>query len=76
MYYVKSWDTDEILSTHKTLAIARRYCRGQGHGEVAGASYVPIAYVADEDGHCVYSPRFGTQINAEGIINANDHNIV
>ena len=74
-YYVRSWETDEIIRTCKTLPMARRYCRGQGHTGVSnGAWYLPVAYVANEAGGCVYNPRFSTQISSEaaGLVNAHD----
>ena len=61
-YYVISWDTREILSEHKGLGLARRYCRGNGHtGEIYGNRYTPVAYVANEAGECVYNPVFSTK---------------
>jgi hypothetical protein len=75
MYFVKSWDTNQILSEHKTLAIARRYCRGQGHtGEEHGGRYDPIAFVTDEDGYCVYNPHFWTRLSSSlaGFVQAYD----
>ena len=80
MFYVKSWDTDEILYEFKTLAMARRYARGCGHtGEdnAALTAYPPIAYVANEAGECVYNPHFSKTIGSAvgGLINAqpSDH---
>jgi len=64
MFYVKSWDTDVTLSVHETLPIARRHCRGEGHtGDSNGRWYLPVAYVANERGECVYNPRFGVNIS-------------
>ena len=78
MFYVKSWDTDEVLSEHTNLPMARRYCRGRGHtGEGNGAYYLPVAYVANEAGELVYNPRFSMNIGRHvgGVINANDDNL-
>jgi hypothetical protein len=77
-YLVISWDTDEILSEHKTLAIARRHARGEGHtGIISNGRYEPVAFVSDGTkvyGRwvCVYNPHFATQIGAAvgGLINA------
>lgn len=64
MFTVRAWDGDKILSTHKTLAIARRHCRGEGHtGEQVCGKFVPIAYVANDAGECVYNPRFKADIS-------------
>jgi len=64
MFYVKSWDSDNILSAHDTLPIARRYCRGEGHtGEQVCGKFVPVAYVANERGECVYNPRFSVNVS-------------
>ena len=78
MYYVKSWDTDKVLSEHKTLHIARRYCRGEGHtGEDNGKWYFPVAYVANEAGELVYNPRFSTSISGSvaGAFQVHDDNL-
>ena len=67
MFFVKRWYNDEIISEHKTLAIARKYARGAGHtGEDLPylTGYPPIAYVANEAGECVYNPRFSKAIGA------------
>ena len=64
-YYVISWDTREVLSEHKGLGLARRYCRGNGHtGEIYGNRYTPVAYVANEAGECVYNPVFSTKLGS------------
>ena len=78
MFYVKSWNTDEVLSEHNTLAIAKRYCRGEGHtGDHNGNWYHPVAYVANEDGYLVYNPRFSTRISsaAAGAFQAHDDHL-
>lgn len=67
MYYVISWDTGETLGEYKKLAIAKRYARGQGHtGEDHPilTHFPPIAYVANEQGECVYNPRFSKRIGS------------
>ena len=67
MYYVRRWDNDEIVSSHKTLPIARRHCRGNGHtGEIpSGATgYAPLCYVANKAGELVYNPRFSANIRS------------
>lgn len=68
MFYVKKWGTDEILSQWETLAIAKRYARGEGHtGEDHPflTGYPPIAYVANDAGECVYNPRFEKRIRSD-----------
>ena len=75
MFYVKRWADDEVIREYPKLAIAKKYARGQGHtGEDHPflTSYPPIAYVANEDGECVYNPRFSKQIRSDvgGLINA------
>jgi hypothetical protein len=79
MFYVRSWDTDEVLSgPHKTLPTARRYCRGEGHtSEDNGKWFLPVAYVANEVGECVYNPRFSTRISGAiaGAFQAHDDHL-
>ena len=59
MYYVKSWEKDEILSEHESLGQARRACKKAGHdGTTWGKWYGPIAWVSNDKGECVYNPRF------------------
>jgi len=59
MYRIINWDTGEVISEWKALPTAKRYCRGEGHtGEGNGVWFNPVAWVADEDGNCVYNPRF------------------
>jgi len=74
MFYVKRWDNDEILSTWDKLAVAKRYAKGAGHtGEMApNGRYLPVAYVEDEEGNCVYNPRFSATISpaVSNVINA------
>jgi len=82
MFYVKSWDTDEVLSEHEALPIARRYCRGEGHtgdnnGRNNGRWYLPVAYVANETGDLVYNPRFSMNVSGTvtGAFHAHDDNL-
>jgi hypothetical protein len=68
MYQVVNWDTEEIISEHKTLAAASRKARGQGHtGKNASmfSGYSPVAFVRDESGACVYNPRFSKSVSAQ-----------
>ena len=61
MYHVKNWDTDEIIASFDNLKDAKRVARAQGHtGETVPESkwIPPVAYVADDNGYCVYNPRF------------------
>lgn len=65
LYHVTLWETGEITGTYP-LGLAKRYARGQGHtGEDNPmlTGYPPIAFVADDNGNCVYNPRFGKQIS-------------
>ena len=83
-YYVRSWDTGEIMTgeSGKPLIFdhlnrAKKYARGCGHtGEDSPilTGYPPIAYVSDEEGNCVYNPRFAKQISSElsGLINSRE----
>lgn len=75
MYYVITWDTNEILYEFEKLAIAKKYARGKGHtGEDHPflTGYPPIARVTNEAGEVVYNPRFSKCISADvgGLINA------
>jgi hypothetical protein len=75
MYHVTRWDTGEITRSFFSLAIAKKYARGAGHtgeDDPLLTGYPPIAYVADDEGYCVYNPRFGKRISdaAGGIINS------
>ena len=84
MYHVVSWDTNEVMTrpdgtplSFEKLAVARRWCRGQGHtGEDNSGltGYPPIARVQDDDGYCVYNPRFSKNISAAvgNVVNSND----
>ena len=77
MYTVRNWDTGEVLFSTTKLALARRECRGQGHtGELVNGRYVPVAYVADEGGGCIFNPRFGHAVSSAvgSIINRYDAN--
>jgi hypothetical protein len=79
MFYVTSWDTQEVLSQWEKLAVAKRWARGQGHtGEdnPGLTGYPPVAYVANEKGEVVYNPRFSKNISANvgGVINAQPSN--
>jgi len=75
MFYVKRWDTDEVIHEFEKLAIAKRYARGMGHtgeDDPLLTSYPPIAYVANEAGELVYNPRFGKNISSAvgGLVDA------
>jgi len=67
MYHVTYWDTGKIYQSFEKLAIAKRYARGLGH---TGKEYPfltgfpPVAYVANDNGECVYNPRFGFNVTA------------
>jgi len=74
-FYSVAWDSDEVLDGPHPLALARRYCRGAGHtGEIVNGRYVPVAFVSNERGECVYNPRFSTQIRSAvtGWVNSQD----
>jgi hypothetical protein len=76
-YHVTYWATNEIYRTFDKLAIAKKYARGLGHtGEdnQTLTGYPPIAFVANDDGECVYNPRFGKRISSSlhHIVNSND----
>jgi hypothetical protein len=62
MYYVKKWDGDEAVSEHKHLASAKVAARGLGyaraHRQRIFLDPLPLAYVANEQGECVYNPVF------------------
>ena len=59
MYRVLDWTNDRELSSHATLSAARRACRKLGHdGTHNGKYYAPVSFVADDDGFCIYNPRF------------------
>lgn len=67
MYHVTIWDTKKIYKSFNKLGTAKRYCRGMGHtGEDIPMlyNYPPIAFVADDDGYCVYNPRFSKRISS------------
>lgn len=71
MFYVRKWDGDEVISEHKALAAARKAARGWGHvGYVPDGctSYPPVAYVANENGECVYNPHFPSTICLGGLL--------
>jgi len=80
MYHVVNWDTNETIKSFDKLAIARRYCRGMGHtGEDCPGltGYPPIARVQDDDGYCVYNPRFSKLIGSAvgALVNSNDDHL-
>jgi len=59
MYNIVNWDTDEIITSTEKLSTAKRLCRQQGHtGDGNGDYYSPVALVRDENGCCVYNPKF------------------
>ena len=75
MFYVVRWDTGKVTHEFEKLAIAKRYARGAGHtGEDHPflTGYPPVAHVQNEEGKCVYNPRFSKRIKAEvgGLIDA------
>jgi hypothetical protein len=65
-FYSVAWDTDLVLDgPFRKPGLAKRYCRGAGHtGEIVNGRYVPVAFVSNERGECVYNPHFGTEISA------------
>ena len=76
MYHVKNWNTNKIYRSFEKLAIAKKYARGMGHtGEdVKGLNgYMPIAFVANDDGECVYNPRFCKTISSSLGVNFAGH---
>lgn len=59
MYSIVNWDTNQTITKVAKLPAAKRLCRGLGYiGQGNGAWYAPVARVCDEDGHCVYNPKF------------------
>ncbi len=59
MFKVMNWDTREVMYEFKKLATAKRYAKRAGHiGKGNGSYYSPVAYVEDDNGFCVYNPRF------------------
>ena len=76
MYHVTDWETNEIYSSWKKLAVARRYCRGKGHNGIThnNMTFEPLCFVADDEGYLVYNPRFGINISHQvgDIVNSND----
>ena len=80
MYHVTLWETGEIHRSFKKLAIAKRYARGQGHtgeDDPLLTGYPPIAYVADDNGYCVYNPRFSKRLGSAvgALVNSNDDHL-
>ena len=78
MYKVVNWDTRETMHEFEKLVVAKRYAKGAGHiGKGNEVYYSPVAYVEDEDGYCVYNPRFSVKISAAvgNIINSNDDSL-
>ena len=78
MYKVMNWDTREVMYEFEKLATARRYAKGAGHiGKGNGSYFSPVAYVEDENGYCVYNPRFSMRISSAvgNIINSNDDHL-
>jgi len=77
MFHVTYWDTQEIYRSFSKLSIAKKYARGLGHtGEdnPTLTGYPPVAFVANDNGECVYNPRFGKRISSHvgGLVNSND----
>ena len=77
MYHVTYWNSQKIYRSFEKLAIAKRYARGLGHtGEDNHTlnGYPPVAFVANDNGECVYNPRFGKQISssARGMVHNQD----
>lgn len=59
MYNIVNWDTNEIIAKVSKLSTAKRLCRNQGHtGQSNGAYYAPVARAQDDNGFCVYNPKF------------------
>ncbi len=61
MYHVKNWDTNEILSSHEKITVARFQARKLGHtgeNDPGLKGYPPIAYVVNDHNFCIYNPRF------------------
>jgi len=80
MYHVTDWNTKKVIRSFKSLGVAKRWCRGQGHtGEDNSGltGYPPIAFVANDNGECVYNPRFSKRISAAAgaIVTNNDVHI-
>jgi hypothetical protein len=80
MYHVTIWDTQKIHRSFTKLGVAKRWCRGLGHtgeDDPGLTGYPPIAFVANDDGECVYNPRFSKNISAAAgaIINSNDDHL-
>jgi hypothetical protein len=66
-YHVTYWDNGDVYRTFDKLAIAKRYARGLGHtgeDDLMLTGYPPVAYVANDNGECVYNPRFGKRISS------------
>lgn len=62
MFHVTYWDNGKIYKSFEKLAIAKRYARDLGHtGQEIPflTGFPPIAYVSNDNGECVYNPRFG-----------------
>ena len=61
MYYVKNWDTNQIISSHDTIEQAKRACRKLGYtneDKFNTKYYTPVAFVVDDNDCCIYNPRF------------------
>ena len=64
MFKVINWDISIIISSHTTLAAAKRACRSLGHtSEGNPRYYAPVAYVGNEKGEVIYNPRFSKATN-------------
>lgn len=58
-YKIINWDTGGTIAEVMNLDIAKKHCRKMGHtGEHNGKWYLPVAFVQDPAGECVYNPRF------------------
>ena len=69
-YWVRDCDTDAIISGHKTLDEAKKYCRAHGHDQHREGIYrCAVAYVSEynKDNNRttqVYLPKFIRNQNA------------
>jgi hypothetical protein len=58
-YRIIDWDTGEVLGEETNIASAKKVCRKFGHQDDHNNKwYLPVAYVEDADGNCIYNPRF------------------
>lgn len=59
-YRVVTWGKRSIIAEDLPLAAAKKQARGLGYDADInnGKWFAPIAFVEDENGFCVYNPRF------------------